>query len=143
MCSCRNKKKRINGMKFKTKAIVPTATKAGAMAAGFVGARMLNSVPMFMEKPAVGGAIKLGIGVFLGSTQKGIVGDIGMGVAIDGALSVVGHLTQKEGGGSSLIPPGVYGIGTPGYPNYLNGGNSASTQVHSVAGSNYQNIIVD
>ncbi|MEM1326150.1 MAG: hypothetical protein AAGI23_09365 [Bacteroidota bacterium] len=125
-------------MKFRTKNIVPTATKVGAMAGGVVVSRMMNSMSFMTDNPAMGGGVKLAAGVVL-MGQKGIIADVAAGVAIDGALTLLGHFTTKEGEArSAIIPAGIYG------PQYLTGGMAGgSTRVHAVAGSGYQHIMVD
>lgn len=94
------KKRRISGLN--TKGIMNTVTNdLLPVAGGFVLANLL--IDKFGDKlPFPARYLKLGAGIFLAGTQKGMLRGAGLGVAAAGAVEIVTDAISGVG----LLPPG-------------------------------------
>lgn len=91
-------------------------TNLAAYGGGFVAGKMLNKIGFIGSNPLIGGAVKLGIGLFVGG-QNGVIGKLATGVGICGATELVNNFVPGLGIGA-LDPTysnAVYAVGGAGY----------------------------
>ena len=121
-CEAKSRKRssKLNGISMKKKFSKPLNTAVGA-GAGLIAANMLNNVSFVASNPLIGNIAKIGLGVYLASSQKGMLGSAGLGIAASGVYSAAKTAIP----GIGYLPP----VG--------------STSVHSVAGTyNYGPAVV-
>lgn len=116
-CSCQ--KKSIGMARRKsTKNLTALLTRVAAGAGGYIAGDLLNNISFVQQNPNLSGWIKTGAGVAVAFTQKGMLQDFGIGMAVAGAGQVAKELMPSQ--------TTVSGIPAP-----------ASTAVHSVSGYQY------
>jgi len=95
---------------------------AGSIATGLLpilGGYLLGNVieKQFLAGTTYGNIIKLGGGIALAAMSKGMVAQLGVGMALNGAVDIAQPALESAGLG--LLPPGqqtyaIQGIGDPG-----------------------------
>lgn len=110
MCGCTNK---ISGMKRKrigavsAKGIQGAVMEALPIAGGFIVGNILSKQLTFLSNnPTTGALVKVVAGAVLASSGKGIVSNMGIGIAANGVADVALPALQR-GGIARLLPPGV------------------------------------
>jgi len=101
MCGCQ-----INGMKRKRK--ISGLGDMGGIASGLlpiVGGYLLGNIveKQFLSGTTYGNIVKLGGGIALAAMSKGLVAQLGVGMAVNGAVDFV----VENVPGINLLPPGM------------------------------------
>lgn len=104
MCGCNQ----INGMKRRKR--ISGLGDASSIAMGLlplVGGYLLGNVieKQFLAGSTYGNIVKLGGGIVLASMSKGMVAQLGIGMAINGAVDIAQPALESAGLG--LLPPGA------------------------------------
>lgn len=104
MCGCN----KINGMKRKRR--ISGLGDAAGIATGLLpvlGGYLLANVvqKQFLSGSAYGNVIKLGGGLVLASMTKGVISQLGVGMALNGAVEIAQPALESSGLG--LLPPGA------------------------------------
>lgn len=100
MCGCQ--KPKINGLMRKAKFTKPL-TQVAMGVAGFALAKQLNRIQFLNSNPAIGGGVKIALGLVMATQRNANIQAIGIGTAVAGGVELT----------STLVPAlGVSGIGT-------------------------------
>ena len=92
-------------MKKSIGGIGKTLTEMLPIVGGYVIGQIATKQLTFLSSnPGMGNIVKLGAGLFL-SGNKGFIGGLAKGVALNGAAGLV--MPVVEGAGLGLLPPGV------------------------------------
>lgn len=111
MCSC------MNGMKRKRR--ISGLGDAGSIATGLLpilGGYLLGNVieKQFLSGTTYGNIVKLGGGIVLASMSKGFVSQLGVGMALNGAVDIAQPALESAGLG--LLPPSMPSRWVAGIP---------------------------